>query len=82
MVRTTASSRVTREAIGEGSFYVPLARRSHEIWRELEAATGDKMLFEVGCLYIGKDGDPEEAFGRPGVYGDDSASGSRPRHSA
>lgn len=58
-------SRVTRRAIGEGSFYVPLAVRSHEIWRELEAATGETMLHEVGCIYIGKEGDPEEAFGRP-----------------
>jgi sarcosine oxidase len=58
-------SRVTRQAIGEGSVYVPLAIRSHEIWRELEAATGERMLHEVGCLYIGKEGDPEAAFGRP-----------------
>jgi sarcosine oxidase len=59
------SSRVTRQAIGEGSFYVPLAVRSHEIWRELEAATGEAMLHEVGCLYIGNARDTGEAFGRP-----------------
>lgn len=58
-------SRVTRRAIGEGSWYVPLAVRSHEIWRELEAATGEQMLHEVGCLYIGKEADPDEGFGRP-----------------
>ena len=33
-------TRITRQAIGEGMAYVPLVLRSHEIWRELEAATG------------------------------------------
>lgn len=57
-------SRVTRRAIGEGDYYVPLATRSHQIWRELEAETGNRMLYEVGCLYLGRDDGPE-AFGRP-----------------
>ena len=34
---THGESRVTREGIGEGLQYVPLARRSHELWRVIEA---------------------------------------------
>ena len=34
-------TRITRLALGEGEQYVQFARRSHEIWRELEAATGE-----------------------------------------
>jgi sarcosine oxidase len=33
-------TRITRQAIGEGEQYVPLALRSYEIWRELEAEAG------------------------------------------
>ncbi len=33
-------TRITRQAIGEGEEYVPLALRSYEIWREIEAETG------------------------------------------
>ena len=47
-------SRITRQAIGEGEEYVPFARRSHEIWRELEAQTGRSMLSQVGGLIIGR----------------------------
>ena len=43
-------TRITRLALGEGAQYLPLARRSHEIWRELEAATGESLLHEVGGL--------------------------------
>ena len=34
------ATRITRLAIGEGEVYVPFVRRSHALWRELEAATG------------------------------------------
>lgn len=47
-------TRITREAVGEGKAYVPLVRRSHEIWRELEGATGKRLLTECGCLIIGR----------------------------
>jgi sarcosine oxidase len=51
---THGETRITRQAIGEGAAYVPLALRSNEIWRELEAETGETLLNEVGCLIIGK----------------------------
>lgn len=51
---THGETRITRQAIGEGVAYVPLALRSNEIWRELEAETGETLLSQVGCLIIGK----------------------------
>jgi sarcosine oxidase len=50
---THGETRITRLAIGEGAEYVPLVRRSHELWRELEAATGARVLEQVGGLVIG-----------------------------
>ena len=43
-------TRITRLALGEGEQYVQFARRSHEVWRELEAATGRSLLRCVGGL--------------------------------
>jgi sarcosine oxidase len=43
-------TRITRLALGEGAHYLPLARRSHEIWRELEAATGEVLFRQTGGL--------------------------------
>jgi sarcosine oxidase len=45
-------SRITRQAIGEGAAYVPLVRRSHEIWRELERETGESLLLQTGGLIL------------------------------
>lgn len=45
-------SRITRQAIGEGRDYVPLVLRSHQIWEELEAATGRPLLTRNGALIL------------------------------
>lgn len=45
-------TRITRQAIGEGMAYVPLALRSHEIWQELEAVTGTSILEPTGMLIM------------------------------
>ena len=45
-------TRITRHAVGEGEVYAPLAIRSHEIWRELEAATGARLLETCGLLTL------------------------------
>lgn len=50
---THGDTRITRLAIGEGPEYVPLVRRSHEIWRELELATGSELLTQCGGLVLG-----------------------------
>ena len=49
---STGETRVTRLAIGEGDAYVPLAMRSHELWREIEARTGRSLLTVTGGLWI------------------------------
>ncbi len=46
-------TRITRQAVGEGAAYAPLVLRSHEIWRELEAATGASLLVACGGVMIG-----------------------------
>lgn len=45
-------TRITRVAIGEGEQYVPLVRRSHQIWREIEDRTGEELLVVTGGLII------------------------------
>jgi len=45
-------TRITRAAVGEGEDYVPFVRRSHAIWRELEAATGQSLLEQCGLLMM------------------------------
>jgi sarcosine oxidase len=51
---THGETRITRLAVGEGAEHVPLVRRSHELWRELEAATGSRVLEQIGGLVIGQ----------------------------
>jgi sarcosine oxidase len=50
---THGDTRVTRVACAEGAAYVPLARRSHELWREIEAATGADLFTACGVLMVG-----------------------------
>ena len=45
-------TRITRQAIGEGEEYVPLALRAHELWREIEAETGEALMLSCGALMI------------------------------
>jgi sarcosine oxidase len=45
-------TRITRLACGEGEQYTHFARRSNEIWRELEQATGATLLTQNGLLVI------------------------------
>ena len=46
-------SRVIRLAYFEHPAYVPLLRRSYELWRRLEASTGRRLLQITGGLMIG-----------------------------
>jgi len=45
-------TRITRSAIGEGVEYSELALRSHALWREMEALTGETLFLRNGCLTI------------------------------
>ncbi len=46
-------SRIFRRLVVEGHQYVPLARRSELLWRELERVTGSRLLSTTGGLIIG-----------------------------
>ncbi len=51
-------TRITRLAIGEGPEYVPLVRRSHELWREIEHRSGAPLLTQSGGLVLGQSANP------------------------
>ena len=56
-------TRVTRLACGEGAQYTPFARRSNEIWRELEQATAKTLLVQNGLLVISGKGERAKTHG-------------------
>jgi len=45
-------TRITRQAIGEGPQFVPLVLRANALWRELEAATGERLMVQNGGLIL------------------------------
>lgn len=49
-------SRITRLSVGEGDEILPLVRRSHEIWRALEAETGATLFSQCGFLLLSRPG--------------------------
>ena len=65
---THGETRVTRQAVGEGAQFVPLVRRSHEIWREIERATGATLLVACGELLIGPEESPAGLHQKPGFF--------------
>ena len=65
---THGETRVTRQAVGEGAQFVPLARRSHEIWREIERTTGATLLVTCGELLIGPEDSPAGLHQKPGFF--------------
>lgn len=58
-------TRITRQAVGEGDACVPLVRRSHAIWRALEAETGETLLRECGMLMMAPGGIRTGHHGKP-----------------
>jgi sarcosine oxidase len=46
-------TRITRLAVGEGDAYVPLVRRSHELWREFEDEQSERLMVQCGGLVLG-----------------------------
>ena len=49
---THGDTRITRIACGEGPEYSPFAKRSHEIWRDIESRTGRDLFTQNGLLVI------------------------------
>lgn len=45
-------TRITRLAVGEGEAFVPLAQRSHALWRQFEAETGERLMQTTGLLVV------------------------------
>jgi len=58
---THAETRITRLAVGEGPQYLPFVARSHQLWRELEASSGEALLHQCGGLIVTE---PEQTGGR------------------
>jgi len=56
-------TRITRVAVGEGLEYVPLVRRSHELWREVERRAGVEILSPCGGLVMAP---PQASFAMHG----------------
>lgn len=54
---THGETRITRQAIGEGTAYVPFVLRSHAIWDELESQTGTRILTRCGALLLSQPDD-------------------------
>ena len=50
---THGETRLIREAYGEGQTYIPLLRRSLEIWRQIDSDFGGDVFFETGVQYLG-----------------------------
>ncbi len=50
---THGETRIVRAAIGEGAAYTPFAQRSFELWDQLSAETGDKLVTRCGLLVLG-----------------------------
>lgn len=49
-------NRIIRLAYFEHPSYVPLLRRAYQLWRDLEKAAGEQLLFITGSLDIGPSG--------------------------
>ncbi len=50
----SGGSRIIRMAYMEGADYVPLVRRSYELWRELESDASEPLLTATGGLMLGR----------------------------
>lgn len=49
-------TRITRLVTGEGDVFVPIVQRSHELWRTIEAASGETLFAQTGVLFLGDSG--------------------------
>ena len=63
---THGETRITRLACGEGPVYTQFARRSHDIWRDLERESGKELFVQNGLLVISGPGPRAAAHGNAG----------------
>lgn len=66
---THGETRITREATGEGMAFVPLAQRSHQLWREIEAESGVTLFTACGALMIARKGLASQLHGNADFLG-------------
>jgi sarcosine oxidase len=59
------ATRITRLAVGEGELYVPLVKRSNEIWQELEGASGETLYLRTGGVIMGSSDGRVRHHGKP-----------------
>lgn len=55
---THGDTRMTRLAVGEGPEYVPLVRRAHELWGQIEELTDVALLTQPGGLVLADAANP------------------------
>lgn len=53
MGSTHGHTRIIREAYYEHPLYVPLVRRSYELWDALELECGERLFLQTGGLWVG-----------------------------
>ncbi|MFN3996753.1 MAG: N-methyl-L-tryptophan oxidase [Algoriphagus sp.] len=61
-------SRITRLAVGEGEDYVALAKRSHQIWKEIEAETGVQIMTTTSGVLLDSGMQPWGKHGSEGFW--------------
>lgn len=61
-------TRITRLAVGEGEDYVALAKRSHELWKELEQTSGQQVYFPTGGVLLDSGIQPWSKHGSEGFF--------------
>lgn len=49
---THGETRISRLAVGEGADFLPLVRRSHQLWKDLESKSGKKIFYQVGGVLM------------------------------
>jgi monomeric sarcosine oxidase len=57
-------TRIIRHAYAESPEYVPLVRRADQLWQELEAETGERVLIRCGGLELAAPGFPHARAAR------------------
>lgn len=61
-------SRITRLAVGEGEDYVALAKRSHQLWREMEAEAGVDIMSTTAGILLDSGTQPWSKHGSEGFW--------------
>lgn len=61
-------SRITRLAVGEGEEYVALAKRSHQIWKEIEQESGVQIMTTTTGILMDSGAQPWAKHGAEGFW--------------